>query len=67
MTTDVWTISRMKDLKRFIEGFSGDVSADNTLQVSVIRNGLIVHMYTNLMQQSIVKTAQLVAFFRAGV
>ena len=67
MTTDVWTISRMKDLKRFIEGFSGDVSADNTLQVSVIRNGLIVHMYTNLMQQSIVKTAQLVAFIRAGV
>ena len=35
------------------EGFSGDISADNALQVSVIRNGLVVHIYTNLMQQSI--------------
>ena len=36
---------RMKtaeDLKRFIEGFSGDVSADNALQVSVIGNGLYI-------------------------
>ena len=39
---------RMKtteDLKRLIEGFSSDVSADNALQVSVIRNGLVVHIY----------------------
>ena len=45
---------RMKtaeDLKRLIEGVSSDVSADNALQVSVIRNmkyGLVVHIYTNL-------------------
>lgn len=58
---------RMKtaeDLKRLIEGFS---SADNALQVSVIRNGWVVHIHTNLTQQSIVKTAaKMVAFIRAG-
>ena len=42
-----------EDFKKLIEGFSGDISADNALQVSVIRNGLVVHIYTNLMQQSI--------------
>ena len=67
MSTFQIRMKTAEHLKRFIEGFSGDVSADNALQVSVIRNGLIVHMYTNLMQQSIVKTAQLVAFIRAGV
>ena len=39
-----------EDFKKLIEGFSGDISADNALQVSAIRNGLVVH---NLMQQSI--------------
>ena len=49
---------RMKtteDLKKLIEGFNSDVSADNALQVSAIRNGLVVHIYTNITQQSIVK------------
>ena len=39
---------RMKttdDLKKLIEGFSSDVSVDNVLQVSAIRNGLVVHTY----------------------
>ena len=48
---------RMKtteDLKKLIEGFSSDVSVDNVLQVSAIRNGLVVHIYTNITQQSIV-------------
>ena len=60
---------RMKtaeDLKRLIEGFSSDVTAENA-QVSVIRNGLVVHIHTNLMQQNIVKTAKVVAFIHAGV
>ena len=38
-----------EDFKKLIEGFSGDISADNALLVSVIRNGLVVH----IMQQSI--------------
>ena len=59
---------RMKtteDLKKLIEGFSSDVSVDNVLQVSAIRNGLVVHIYTNITQQSIVKTAKMVAFIHA--
>ena len=44
-----------EDFKKLIEGFNSDISADNVLQVSVIRNGLVVHIYTNLMQQSIFK------------
>ena len=31
-----------EDFKKLIEGFSGDISA--ALQVSVIRNGLVVHI-----------------------
>ena len=34
-----------EDLKKLIEGFNGDISADNALQVSAIRNGLVVHIY----------------------
>ena len=56
-----------EDFKKLIEGFSGDISADNALQVSAIRNGLVVHIYTNLMQQSIFKTAKMVAFIHEGV
>ena len=55
-----------EDFKKLIEGFSGDFSADNALQVSVIRNGLVVHIYTNLMQQSIFNTAKMVAFIHEG-
>ena len=54
-----------EDFKKLIEGFSSDVSADNALQVSAIRNGLVVHIYTNIMQRSIVKTAKMVAFIHA--
>ena len=32
-----------EDFKKLIEGFSGDISADNALQVSAIRNGLELH------------------------
>ena len=42
-----------EDFKKLIVGFSGDISADNALQLSAIRSGLVVHIYTNLMQQSI--------------
>ena len=56
-----------EDFKKLIEGFSGDISADNALQVSAIRNGLVVHIYTNLMQQSIFKTAKMMAFIHEGV
>ena len=56
-----------EDFKKLIEGFSGDISADNALQVSAIRNGLVVHIYTNIMQQSIFKTAKMVAFIHEGV
>ena len=52
-----------EDFKMLIEGFSGDISADNALQVSVIRNGLVVH----LMQQSILKLPKMVAFIHEGV
>ena len=34
-----------EDFKKLIEGFGGDISADNALQVSAIRNGLVVHIY----------------------
>ena len=60
---------RMKtaeDYKRLIEGFSSDISADNALQVSAIRNGLAVHIYSNITQQSIAKTSKMVAFIHAG-
>ena len=56
-----------EDFKKLIEGFSGDISADNALQVSAIRNGLVVHRYTNLMQQSIFKMAKMVALIHEGV
>ena len=68
-----WCVSfqiRMKtaeDFRKLIEGCSGDISADNALQVSLIRNGLVVHIYTNIMQQSIFKTAKMVAFIHEGV
>ena len=52
-----------EDFKKLIEGFSGDISADNALQVSAIRNGLVVHIYTNLMQQSIFLNCQNGAFY----
>ena len=49
---------RMKtaeDLKRLIEGFSS--GADNALTTGFsIRNGLVVQIYSTLMQQSIIKT-----------
>ena len=32
-----------EDFQKLIEGFSGDISADNALQVSAIRNGLELH------------------------
>ena len=56
-------------LKRLIEGFSSDVSAAGqyTNYRFQIRNGLVVHIYTILKQQSIVKTAKMVAFICAGV
>ena len=53
--------------QKLIVGFSGDISADNALQVSAIRHGLVMHIYTNLMQQSIFKTAKMVAFIHEGV
>ena len=60
----VWCVSfqiRMKtaeDFKKLIQGFSGDISADNALVTGLsIRNGLVVHRYTNLMQQSIFNIA----------
>ena len=48
---------RMKtaeDLKRLIEGFSSDVSAENA-QVSVLRNGLVVHIHTNYCSKTLLK------------
>ena len=56
-----------EDFKKLIEGFSGDISADNALQVSVVRNGLAVHIHTDLIQQNILKTAKMVAFIHEGV
>ena len=58
-----------EDLKRLIEGFSSDVSAIDAQQFLVIRNCLLVHIYipTQLMQQSIVKSAKMVAFIHAGI
>ena len=53
-----------ENLKRFIEGLSTYISADKCTTGFSIKKR---HIYTNLMQQSIIKTAKMVAFLHAEV
>ena len=60
---------RMKtaaDLKKLIDVFKSDVSENNTLQVSMIRKGLVMYMHINLTNKNITQSAKMVALLDSG-
>ena len=54
------------DLKKLIDVFKSDVSENNTLQVSMIRKGLVMYMHINLTNKNITQTAKMVALLDSG-
>ena len=36
------------DLDKFIDDFKSDISENNTLQVSMIRNGLVIYIHISI-------------------
>ena len=54
------------DLKKLIDVFKSDVSEMNTLQVSMIRKGLVMYMHINLTNKNITQTAKMVAHLDSG-
>ena len=54
------------DLEKCIDNFKSDISENNTLQVSMIRNGLVIYIHINLTNKNITQTAKMVAQFDSG-
>lgn len=54
------------DLEKLIDVFKSDVSENNTLQVSMIRKGLVIYVHINLTNKNITQTAKMVAHLNSG-
>ena len=51
---------------KWIDDFKSDISENNMLQVSMIRNGLVIYIHINLTNKNRTQTAKMVAHLDSG-